>query len=696
MISRESLSAYIKSRKKPVSFRVMSKEFCTTKKESNSLKKMLRQMVRDGDIAITPGGLYDKKHESAIATGYFEANREGYGFVVLETPGERDVFIPQRKTMGAMDADRVIAVIENPVRRDGRIVKILQRAHANVVGRLICTNGRYYVQPKKRSIPFTIDIPKLKKDKAKEGDTVIVEIKQYDSDDAPAVGKILKVLEVADAPVSEIDSIVEEFGLPKRFSTTVSEEARQLPHHITPDIIAQRHDLRALNTVTIDGEKAKDFDDAISIVKTPEGYRLYVHIADVSHFVPWESNIDVEARQRGTSVYLPDRVIPMLPKRLSEELCSLRPNRDRLAFTVEMAFTAEGQRTGVSCYTSVINSNERMTYTDVSRMLNDGDKALRQRYSYLLGDFELMEGLCAALRQRRMKRGSLDFDLPEPEVIIDILGNLEGIVSVRRNPAHMLIEEFMIAANEAVAKRIADAGVPSLYRIHEEPDQRKMIDIIKVARHLINVGRQRLSPRDMPRLIDKARGGPYEELINYLVLRSLKQARYSVTNVGHFGLASECYTHFTSPIRRYPDLVVHRVLRDVLANKRLSDKKLKAFEAALGDIAFHSSARERIADDVERETLKALRAWLMKGMVGKTLEGSIVGINAGGLKVRLKDYFVDGFLDISAMVGDSYVYDEADLSIKGIRTKKRFFIGDKLSVRISGVDMQEREVFFAM
>ncbi|MBF0338729.1 MAG: ribonuclease R [Nitrospirae bacterium] len=696
MISRESLSAYIKSRKKPVSFRVMSKEFCTTKKESSSLKKMLRQMVRDGDIAVTPGGLYDKKHESAIATGYFEANREGYGFVVLETPGERDVFIPQRKTMGAMDADRVIAVIENPLRRDGRIVKILQRAHANVVGRLMCNKGRYYVQPKKRSIPFTIDIPKLKKDKVKEGDTVIVEIKQYDSDDAPAVGKILKVLEVADAPVSEIDSIVEEFGLPKRFAATVSEEARQLPHHITPDIIAQRHDLRILNTVTIDGEKAKDFDDAISIVKTPDGYRLYVHIADVSHFVPWESNIDVEARRRGTSVYLPDRVIPMLPKRLSEELCSLRPKRDRLAFTVEMAFTAEGQCTGVSCYTSVINSNERMTYTDVSRMLNDGDKALRQRYSYLLGDFELMEELCAALRRRRMKRGSLDFDLPEPEVIIDILGNLEGIVSVRRNPAHMLIEEFMIAANEAVARRIADAGVPSLYRIHEEPDQRKMIDIIKVARHLISVGKQRLSPRDMPRLIGKACGGPYEELINYLVLRSLKQARYSVTNVGHFGLASECYTHFTSPIRRYPDLVVHRVLRDVIANKRLSDKKLKAFEAALGDIAFHSSARERIADDVERETLKALRAWLMKGMVGKTLEGSIVGVNAGGLKVRLNDYFVDGFLDISAMIGDSYVYDEADLSIKGIRTKKRFFFGGKLSVRISGVDMQEREVFFAM
>ncbi|KJU87554.1 ribonuclease R [Candidatus Magnetobacterium bavaricum] len=572
----------------------------------------------------------------------------------------------------------------------------MQRAHANVVGRVMCNNGKFYVQPKKRSIPFTIDIPRLKKDKVKEGDTVIVEIKQYDSDDAPAVGKILKVLEAADAPLSEIDSIVEEFGLPKRFSATVSEEARKLPQNITRDIIAQRRDLRSMHTVTIDGEKAKDFDDAISITKTPDGYRLYVHIADVAHFVPWDSNIDVEARQRGTSVYLPDRVVPMLPKRLSEELCSLRPNRDRLAFTVEMAFTADGQRAGVSCYTSVINSNERMTYTDVSRMLNDGDKALRQRYDYLLGEFELMEELCAALRQRRMSRGSLDFDLPEPEVIIDLLGNLEGIVSIRRNPAHMLIEEFMIAANEAVAKRISDAAAPSLYRIHEEPDDRKMIDIVKVARHLINVGKQRLRPRDMPRLIDKARGGPFEELINYLVLRSLKQARYSVTNVGHFGLASECYTHFTSPIRRYPDLVVHRVLREVLANKRLSDKKLKTFEATLADIAFHSSARERIADDVERETLKALRAWLMKDMVGKTLEGRIVGVNAGGLKVRLKDYFVDGFLDISAMIGDSYVYDEDDLSIKGARTKKRFFIGDELSVRISGVDMQEREVFFAM
>ncbi|MBF0538521.1 MAG: ribonuclease R [Nitrospirae bacterium] len=696
MINREDLSGYLNSRKKAVSFRAISKEFCKTKKESNTLKKMLRQMVRDGDAVVTAGGLYDKKQQSAIATGYFEANREGYGFVVLETPGERDIFIPQRKTMGAMDADRVIAVIENPRRRDGRIVKILQRAHANVVGRLLCKDGKYYVQPKKRSIPFTIDIPKLKKDKVKEGDTVIVEIKQYDSDDAPAVGKILKVLGIADAPVSEIDSIVEEFGLPRRFSAAVSEEARQLPQRITQDVIAARRDLRTLRTVTIDGEKAKDFDDAISITKTPDGYKLYVHIADVGHFVPWESNIDVEAAQRGTSVYLPDRVIPMLPKRLSEELCSLRPNRDRLTFTVEMDFTSDGQRSGVSCYTSIINSNERMTYTDVARILIEGDKGLRRRYNYLLGDLELMQGLCGALRQRRLQRGSLDFDLPEPEVIIDLQGNLEGIVSVKRNPAHMLIEEFMIAANEAVAQRIASVAVPSLYRIHEEPDERKMIDIIKISRHLINVGKQKLRPRDMSRIIDKARGGTYEEIINYLVLRSLKQARYSVTNVGHFGLASVCYTHFTSPIRRYPDLVVHRVLRDVLGNKRLSDKKLKAFEGRLGDIAFHCSARERIADDVERETLKALRAWLMKDMVGKVLEGRVVGINAGGLKVRLKDYFVDGFLDISAMVGDNYVYDEDDLSIKGARTKKRFFIGDEIPVRISSVDMQEREVFFAM
>ncbi|MBF0345371.1 MAG: ribonuclease R [Nitrospirae bacterium] len=696
MFSREELIRYFKDNDRPVPFKIILSDLRRGKKEAKSLKKMLRQMIRDGDISVTDNGLYGSKNVSTFVRGYFEANREGYGFVIPETPGDSDIFIPQRKTMGAMDTDRVVAVIENFNRREGRIIQILQRTHTNIVGRVQCRDGQYYVQPKKRSIPFKIDIPRIKKDKVKEGDMVIVELKQHDSGGLPTTGKILKTIAGADDPVSEIESILEEFRLPKKFSSAVTEEARQLPDHITQELLAGRRDLRGLKTVTIDGEKAKDFDDAISIKKTGDGYKLFVHIADVGYFVQWESEIDLEARHRGTSVYFPDRVIPMIPKRLSEDLCSLKPNRDRLTFTVEMDFTTDGHRIKASCYASVINSNERMTYTDLAKILNHEEQHLRQRYNYLLIDFELMQELCKMLRQSRLKRGSLDFDLPEPEVIIDLLGNLEGIVCAKRNFAHSLIEEFMIAANEAVAERVAAVGTPSLYRIHEEPDTRKMSDILKFARSLLSIGKLKGTPKELPKIIIRAHGGPYEDVVNYLILRSLKQARYSTKNVGHFGLASVCYTHFTSPIRRYPDLIVHRVLRDIITNKRLTDKKMKMFEEKLSDIAFHSSARERIADEVERETLKALRAWLMKDMVGKTLEGRIVGINPSGLKVRLKEYFVDGFLDISAMTDDKYSYDDKDLSIKGVRLKKRFYIGNDITVRINAVDIQEREIIFGI
>jgi ribonuclease R len=445
--------------------------------------------------------------------------------------------------------------------------------------------------------------------------------------------------------------------------------------------------------VTIDGERAKDFDDAISIKRTDDGYRLWVHIADVGFFVGWDSLIDKEARKRGTSVYFPDRVIPMLPKELSEDLCSLRPKVERMAFTVEMDFDMHGERTDTRFYPSIINSNERMTYTSVKKILVDEDRKERQKYNYLLQDFEMMGELCNILKSRRLKRGSLDFDLPEPEVLLDIQGNPENIIRAERNFAHMIIEEFMIAANEAVAGHLEALNIPSLYRIHEEPDPMKLEGIMKIISSLRILKKTKtITPKDFSDLIKQIQGTPEEEIINHMILRSLKQAKYSPINVGHFGLASESYTHFTSPIRRYPDLVVHRILREVLTKKHLGDKRIKDLESLLPDIAFHSSRMERQADEAERAVLSAMRVWFMRDKVGEEFEGKVVSVTPYGLKIRLKDYYVEGFLHVSYMTDDFYQYDEKSLSLHGVHRKKRFTIGKELKVRIDRVDMEEREI----
>jgi ribonuclease R len=368
-----------------------------------------------------------------------------------------------------------------------------------------------------------------------------------------------------------------------------------------------------------------------------------------------------------------------------------------MTFTVEMDFDRRGSRITEKFYPSEIVSNERMTYTSVKKILIDQAPEERERYNDLLGDFELMAELCGALRSKRLSRGSLDFDLPEPEVIIDLEGNLDAIVKAERNFAHMIIEEFMIAANEAVAAFIEGTGIPSLYRVHEQPDESKVEEILTVLRGVTSIRRHTLTPKDLPGLLESLKGDPSEEIVNYIILRSLKQARYSTENVGHFGLASESYTHFTSPIRRYPDLVVHRILKDIIARRKgISDKKIKMLESMLPDIALHSSRMERIADEAEREVVDAMRAWFMKGRVGEEFEGRIVGITSYGIKIRLKEFYIEGFLRISSMIDDYYQYNEKDLSLSGKHTKKRYKIGQDLTVRVDAVDMQERDILFGI
>ncbi|KJR41473.1 ribonuclease R [Candidatus Magnetoovum chiemensis] len=694
MLEKKEVLEHIKTLKKPVSFRELATTLCERKNEARQLKKTLRQLVSDGDLVKTRKGLYGVSAEMSLYTGYFEAHKHGYGFVIVEKPGISDIFIPLRKTEGAMDNDRVVVRVENYKRREGRIIRILERAHSKIVGKLSSSGNLYYVKPKLKTIPFEVIIPPENIGKAKDGDVVIAEIKEFPVRGRNPIGKIVKQIVKPDTPISEIKSVIEEFNLPKRFPVPVLVEARKLT---MPAEYENRIDLRALNTVTIDGERAKDFDDAVSITKIKDGFKLYVHIADVGYFVTFGGTLDLEARKRGNSFYFPDRVIPMLPKELSENLCSLKKGVDRLAFTVEMDFDDAGRSITSKFYQSVINSNERMTYTIVKEILIDKNDKVRRKYDYLLEDLELMETLCETLRAKRFKRGSLDFDLPEPEVLIDISGNLESIIRAGRNFAHNLIEEFMIAANEAVAEYLEKISAPCLYRIHEEPDEFKMEETVNVIIGTGIIKKRNIKPSDFPLILEKAKGTPYEETINYLILRSLKQARYSPHNAGHFGLASVCYCHFTSPIRRYPDLVVHRILRDVLTNRSDFDNKiLPELKGALDDIAFHSSHRERLADEAEREVLDALRTWFMKDKIGKTFSGKVIGVSAKSIRVRLNEYFIDGFIPLSEISDDFYIYDETQLCLIGKHKKRKFFVGDSINVKVTGVNAEERDVLFTV
>lgn len=677
--------------------RDLSEQMALSRPEARALKKLLRDMVRNGELLLTRKGLYGPPEEMDLVTGYFEAHRDGFGFVISEKPGERDIFIPPGGAAGAMDNDRVIARIDNWKRRGGRIVRIIERAHTRVAGTLDLTGAAPFIRPKSRSIPFDLYVAPQDRGTAGHGDRVIAEIVSYPTDKRPPAARILKVVKRPEGPADEVEALVDEFSLPGRFPRAAAEEAKLLAGGLGkgPSTV-KRKDCRDLQTVTIDGERARDFDDAVSISREGHGYRLWVHIADVGHYVVWDSALDLEARRRGTSVYLPDRVVPMLPRELSEDLCSLRPREDRFSFTVEMDFDRFGSRTAARCYPSVIRSDERMTYTAVRQIVVDHDADQRQRYGQLVPAFEIMAELCGILRERRLARGSLDFDLPEPEVILDLQGNPEAIVRSERNFAHMIIEEFMIAANEAVAEYLEGQGVPCLFRIHEEPDPLKLEEVLRVVKALGRFPRKEMKAGDFPALLKAIKGAPEEEVINYIILRSLKQARYSVVNVGHFGLASASYLHFTSPIRRYPDLVVHRILREVLLRRKLSDRRMKALQDLLPDIAFSSSRLERRADDAERAVVNALRAWFMKDRVGEIFPGRIVGVNPHGLRVRLREFYVEGFLRLSYLTDDFYQYNDKTMSISGRHMHRSYKIGQDVEVRLDRVDLEEREIIFGM
>jgi ribonuclease R len=690
MVTTEQVRDFFSKRsRRPLKFKEIASLMGLSRAETRSLKRVLRELVSDGDIVRNRRGLYGPSGEMELVSGYFEAHRDGYGFVVQEKPGERDLFIPPRATLSAMEGDRVLASVEDRRKNSGRIVRVLERARTRVAGRLEKEGGAWFVRPKHRTVPFDVYI--TRREGARRGESVVAEIEEYPTARRMATGRVVKVLERPEDPRAEVESLIEEFGLPRRFPRAVQEEARGLREKAG----GRRRDLRGFPTVTIDGERARDFDDAISVGLELGGYRLWVHIADVGHYVGWDTLLDLEARRRGTSVYFPDRVIPMLPKELSEDLCSLKPCEDRPALTVEMVFRRDGGRLSARFYPSLIRSDARLTYTSVRKIVVDGDAKERRKHDALLTHLDLMGELAGVLRDVRLKRGSLDFDLPEPEVLLDVRGNPEAILRAERNFAHMMIEEFMIAANESVAEHLEGRGVPVIYRIHEEPEKEKLDDFLKAARPFGLKWRDLRASR-LHQILASVRGRAGEETLTYLALRALKQARYSPENVGHFGLASGCYLHFTSPIRRYPDLVVHRILRELIRKRELSDRRKEELSALLGNIAFNSSRMERLADEAERDVVNALRVWYMKDRVGEEFRGRVWRVMPWGMRVRLDDVYVEGDLHVSNLTDDFYLYDEITMTLRGRHTGRSYAIGQELTVRVDRVDLDEREIIFGL
>ena len=777
--------------------------------ERRELGERLERMVGKGVLVAAPGDRYalpKSRGGGNTVVGRLTTHRDGYGFVIPESGDlkdkiERDVFIPPPALGNAMHGDRVlvqVGQIRPDGRAEGRIVKVIGRAHETVVGAFHYGSKHNFVTPIDEKITMDVIIPRgLEKPategtedhrgKAKkaqhrvlgeevkrrtsfddlEGVVVDVEITDWPTPTQNPRGRVVEVLGYEDDFGVDVEIMIRKFHIPHRFPPEVMEEAQAIEPVIAARELHGRRDFRHVPVVTIDGETARDFDDAVFVRRKSSGhYELQVHIADVAHYVTEGSALDQEARLRGTSVYFPDRAVPMLPLELSTDICSLRPQVDRLVMSCVMEMDHQGEVLGYELHNGIIRSAERMTYTAVNAIL-EGDRALRQRYHSLLDVFELMRELALILNRKRQRRGSIDFDLPEPVIEFDENGLMQNIVPSERNIAHRLIEEFMLSANECVASYLENKDVASLYRIHEKPDPKKVFDFETIAAgfgYSLGVGalpvkrvqlhadrrarhgsgrnpRQleipedvHITPRMYQKLTQKIAGKPEERILSFLMLRSLKQARYSEENQGHFALAAPTYTHFTSPIRRYPDLIIHRILKDVLAesaeeehggapvgkgtvahsetpspwSKRTSPDGRRPSTAdrrpmggpmdldELHDIAETSSQTERRADEAERELIEWKKIKFMRDRIGEEFDALIISVTKFGFFVELMDMFIEGLVPIQSLEGDRYTYRENTKQIMGERSKKAYSLGDRVRVLLDRIDRMQRKLQFAV
>ncbi len=677
-------------------------------------------------------GHSQKKKSPRLIHGRLSVHRDGYGFVIPDepVPGVKgDIYLSKEDAERGMHGDRVairIQRLERDGRAHGQIMEVLKRAHPTIVGEFRIRRRGNFVVPHDERIRQWIEVIEgmaippaavsqdrvgaravaVHSESDLEGMIVTVEILDYGDDGDRPAGRVIEVLGKPDDFGIDVEILIRAHHIPHQFPDDVLEQARAIPGPIAAEEIAKRRDFRAFDIVTIDGETARDFDDAVWVDRLPNGHwALHVHIADVSYYVRPGSPIDAEALLRGTSVYFPDRAVPMLPLELSTDQCSLRPHEDRLVMSALLEIDNHGDVVGQDFMRGVIRSVERMTYTAVHQVL-EGDAELGVRYAPLLPRFQMMQELALLLNRKRHRRGSIDFDLPEPLLEFDEFGAMTGVTRAPRNIAHRLIEEFMLAANEAVAAHLEAAGEPMIFRIHERPNPQRVLEFEEVAMQFgysltpggapvkkfkaetLALDNPNLTSRAYQKLVAKIEGKPEERILSYLMLRSLKQARYSDRNAGHFALAATSYTHFTSPIRRYPDLIVHRILGAHLDGK--------SYQADLHAIADQSSESERRAADAERELVAWKKVKFMMDRVGDEFDALIISTTRFGFFVELQDLFIEGLVPLETLPGDRFEYRETTRKIIGVRHRRQFSIGDRVLVRLDRVDGVEKKLTFGL
>ncbi|SCG83020.1 ribonuclease R [Proteiniborus sp. DW1] len=663
--------------------------------------KLLDEMENEGLIIKTHKDRYGIPEKMNLVVGRLQCHQRGFGFLIPDNKELKDVFVSAQDMNGALHGDKVVVrlITKNSEgrRQEGEVIRILERVNKTIVGVYENSKNFGFVVPSDTRINMDIFIPKSEINGAKTNEIVIVEITKWPEKRRNPEGKVIEILGHKNDTGTDILAILKKYGLPEDFPEEVYAEADRIPEEIREEEIKRRLDLRDKNIFTIDGADAKDLDDAISIEKLENGnYKLGVHIADVTYYVREKSPLDKEALKRGTSVYLVDRVIPMLPKKLSNGVCSLHPGVPRLTLSILMEINNNGKVVDHQILETVIESKERLIYDDISDLLENDDPVQKERYAHILEDLKLAEELCRILTRMREERGSIDFDFPESKIILDDKGKPIDIRKYDRRIANRIIEEFMLISNETVAEYMYWTDIPFLYRIHEDPDMEKINEFNKFIHnfgyHL--KGSQEVHPKELQELLKKIENTREETIINTLMLRSLRKAKYSAEAEGHFGLAAKYYTHFTAPIRRYPDLQIHRIIKEFINNK-IDEQRIEKLRTLLPRVAEHASETERTADEASRETEDLKKVEYMASRIGQEFDGIISGVMPFGIFVELGNT-IEGLVHISTLVDDYYEYDQPNYRFIGEMTKKIYRIGDEVRIRVVGTDMANRQIDFVL
>ena len=672
-----------------------------SKEDRPELNRILNELLAEGKLSITKKGKFVKaKKSDKELIGTFISHPKGFGFVEIDGR-EEDLYIPENCINGAFHKDTVkVALLSGSSgkRQEAQVIEIIARGMKHFVGTYDKSNKNFgFVVPDNTKISDDIFVPVERSKGAVSGHKVVCEITDYGKNNRKPEGKIIEIIGHINDPGVDIMSIVKGYELPVDFSEKIMKQVEHVANEVSEADMAGRRDLRDVQMVTIDGEDAKDLDDAVSLTKDGAFYQLGVHIADVTNYVQENSALDWEAKERGTSVYLVDRVIPMLPHKLSNGICSLNAGENRLALSCLMTIDQKGEVVNHELVESVIKVDRRMSYTSVKKILEDKDEAQIREYETLVPMFALMRELAAILREKRKKRGSIDFDFPETKIILDKEGHPTDIKPYDRNVATKIIEDFMLIANETVAQHFYWLELPFVYRTHDTPDPEKIAKLSTFIRnfgYLLKSQQEEIHPKELQKLLAKAEDTPEEALISRLTLRSMKQAKYTIDCTGHFGLACQYYCHFTSPIRRYPDLQIHRIIKEQLRGK-LNEKRIDHYNEILPEVAKHSSDMERRADEAERETDKLKKAEYMEERIGHIYEGVISSITSWGVYVELPNT-IEGMIHVSMLPGDYFYYDEESYEMVGQATGIRYRLGQKLTIKVNAVDKISRNIDFVI